>query len=247
MLDIVIPVYNEGRAFLAVVDALTQHVRTPFRLLVCYDFEEDTTLAALAAAPRPDVEIELVRNSGRGVLDAIRGGFLASRAPAVLVFPGDDDYNADRVDAMWSRFEAGADVVVASRFIKGGGMRGAPLLKAVLVRVSALALYHIARVPTRDPSNGFRLFSRRVLDRIPIESSAGFAYSIELLVKCHRLRWPIAEVPAQWYERRHGRSRFRLGPWLPEYLRWFRYAFATTYLRRGAGTVRLRDVTGSSA
>ena len=74
-------------------------------------------------------------------------------------------------------------------------MQGCPWLKAVLVRSSALFLYYVARLPTRDASNGLRLFSRRVIDEIPIESTRGFAYSIELLVKTHRLGWRIGETP----------------------------------------------------
>jgi dolichol-phosphate mannosyltransferase len=45
----------------------------------------------------------------------------------------------------------------------------------------------MARLPTRDVSNGFRLFSRRMKDEIAVESDRGFCYSIELLVKCPRL------------------------------------------------------------
>ena len=74
-----------------------------------------------------------------------------------------------------------------------------------------------------------------------IESDSGFCYSIELLVKCHRLGWPVAEVPAQWFERKAGESRFRVLGWLPAYLRWYFYAFATTFLRLPANSVKLRS------
>jgi hypothetical protein len=119
-------------------------------------------------------------------------------------------------------------------------MTGCPWLKSILVRTSAWALHHLARIPTHDPSNGLRLFSRRVLTTIPIESTVGFAYSIELLVKAHRLGWKIGEVPASWYERKAGQSRFRVLRWLPQYLKWFGYAFATTYLLRGPNSVMLK-------
>ena len=46
-------------------------------------------------------------------------------------------------------------------------------------------------------------------------------------------------VPAQWIERTKGASRFRVLNWLPAYLRWYRYAFATTFLGRPASTVKL--------
>jgi hypothetical protein len=155
----------------------------------------------------------------------------------VLVFPADDTYNARIIDPMVRAFQDGCDVVVASRFMPGGGMEGCPWLKGILVRGSSWTLSRFARLPARDASNGLRLFSRRLLDRVEIESSQGFVYSIELLAKCHRLGWRIGEVPAQWFQRTKGESRFRVVKWLPAYLRWYGYAFATTYLRRGAGTV----------
>ena len=71
-------------------------------------------------------------------------------------------------------------------------------------------------------------------------SIAGFCYSLELLVKCHRLGWRIGEVPARWFQRAHGASRFQVIRWLPHYLRWYAYAFATTYLGRPAESVSRR-------
>jgi glycosyltransferase involved in cell wall biosynthesis len=242
-LDIVIPVYNEGRNILATLGALREHMRTPARILICYDRPDDDTLTTIAANPAQveGLAIEYVRNPGRGAHGAVMAGFAASRAPFVMVYPADDDFNGAIVDAMVGKAEAGADIVCASRFIPGGCMVGCPWLKALLVRVAAFTLYYIARLPTHDPTSGFRLFSRRVIDGIPIESDSGFCYSIELLVKCHRLGWPVAEVPAQWFERTQGASRFRVIKWLPAYLRWYRYALATTFLRRPAASVKLRS------
>ena len=120
-------------------------------------------------------------------------------------------------------------------------MQGAPWLKATLVRSAAFMLNRFAALPTKDPTSGFRMFSRRVIDQIEIESDQGFCYSIEMLVKAHRLGWRVAEVPALWYERQRGTSRFRVMKWLPAYLRWFRYAFATTFLRRPPNSVTLKS------
>jgi len=231
-LDIIIPVYNEGAGIVRVLDALRSRVRTPFRVLICYDFDEDDTLPAIAGADTGGIAVHLVKNTGRGPHQAIMAGFDESSAPFVLVYPADDDFNAGIVDQLVSRAEAGADIVCPSRLMKGGRMVGAPLLKSVIVHASNFALHHVAGLPTHDASNGFRLFTRRVLDTIPIESTEGFTYSIELLVKSQRLGWRIEEVPASWYERSTGTSRFRVVQWLPAYLRWFLYAFATKYLGR---------------
>lgn len=243
-LDIIIPVYNEGANILPGLRSIARAVRTPLRVMICYDREDDNTLTAIQnnRDALGALAIEFVRNRERGAHGAVLTGFAASAAPFVLVMMADDDYNAGIIDAMVAKAESGCDIVCATRFMPGGSMVGCPWLKAVLVRTANFTLHHLSRLPPRDATNGFRLFTRRVLDQIVIESDRGFCYSIELVVKCHRLHWPIGEVPAQWRERARGASRFQVMKWLPAYLRWYFYAFATTYLRRSAKTVRLRSV-----
>jgi glycosyltransferase involved in cell wall biosynthesis len=242
-LDIVIPVYNEGKNILATLAELRAHVRTPSRILICYDRPDDDTLAVVKAnaGAVEGLTVEFVLNRGRGVHGAVLSGFAASQAPFVLVYPADDDFNGAIIDEMVKKGGEGADIVCASRFIPGGCMVGCPWLKAALVRAAAFTLYHVARLPTHDATSGFRLFSRRVINGIVVESDRGFCYSIELLVKCHRLGWPVAEVPAKWFERKQGQTRFRVLHWLPAYLRWYGYAFATTFLRLPANSVKLRS------
>lgn len=244
-LDIIIPVYNEGANIVPTLRALSHNVKTPDRILICYDREDDDTLPAIKNSRESfgGLAIEFVRNRSRGAHGAVLTGFSASTAPFILVFPADDDFNAGIIDAMVAEATKGCDIVCASRFMSGGSMVGCPWLKAVLVRAASFTLYHVARLPTHDASSGFRLFSRRVLDEIAIESERGFCYSIELLVKCHRLHWGIGEVPAQWFERTRGASRFQVIKWLPDYLRWYVYAFATTYFRRPAASVRRKRAT----
>jgi dolichol-phosphate mannosyltransferase len=241
-LDIVIPVYNEGRNIVATLAALKRSVRTPARVLICYDHPADDTLPAIRGNPQAHegLAVEFVRNAGRGAHGAVMTGFAVSTAPFVLMYPADDDTNALMLDRMVALARTGCDIVCASRFTSGGTMVGCPPLKAVLVRSANFTLRHFARLPTTDATNGFRMFSRRVIERIAVESDQGFCYSIELLVKAHRLGWGIAEVPVRWFERRHGASRFQVIKWLPAYLRWYAYAFATTFLRRPPDTVTLK-------
>ena len=242
-LDVVIPVHNEGASILSALQSLLRAVKTQSRVLICYDREDDNTLTVIRdnRDKLGVLEIEFVRNSRRGAHGAVLAGFAFSTAPFVIVMMADDDYNADIVDAMVAKAESGCDIVCATRFMPGGSMVGCPWPKSALVRVGNSTLHYFGRLPTRDATNGFRLFARRVLDQVVIESHRGFCYSIELLVKCHRLQWPIGEVPAQWRERTHGTSRFQVMKWLPAYLRWYFYAFATTYLRRSARTVPLKS------
>lgn len=226
-LDILIPVYDEGDNILQVIDHLRKEVTTPFRLLICYDYDQDTTLSELKKYQHLDkIDLCLVKNQKKGVLEAILTGIQKTTSPAVLIFPADDTYNAGIIDKMVHEFNEGFDIVCASRFMPGGKMEGCPWLKSILVRGAAFTLYHLAHLPSHDATNGFRLFSRRVLEQFTIETPQGWAFSLELLVKTHRYGWKITEVPALWYERTtNGKSRFRVFKWLPSYLRWYFYAF----------------------
>ncbi len=63
------------------------------------------------------------------------------------------------------------------------------------------------------------------MQRVGIESTAGFAIAIELVAKARRHRLPVAEIPTIWLERVTGESNFKVWAWLPIYLHWYRYAF----------------------
>lgn len=230
-IDIVIPVFNEGASIIEVIELLELNVKTRFRILICYDFEEDNTLEAINRSERSAV-IEFVKNNGAGPCDAVKSGFNASHSECVIVYPGDDISNQKIIDTMYKKFIQGADVVVASRFIPGGSMIGCPLVKSILVRAASFSLFMLSSIPVKDASNGFRLFSRKALNLINIQSTHGFTYSLEILVKCNRLKLPIAEVPAQWIERKEGKSNFKVFFWLKMYLRWYRYGLETTWFNR---------------
>ena len=86
-------------------------------------------------------------------------------------------------------------------------------------------MYYFARIKIKDPTNGFRMFSRKLLNIIPIESKDGFAYSIELLIKAKRLNLKIIELPSVWIEREDRKSSFKIFKWAKEYLKWFFISF----------------------
>ena len=174
-LDIIIPVYNERGNIVRTLQSIARSVKTPSRLLICYDREDDDTLAAIRGNRDAfgGLTIDFVRNRGRGAHGAVLTGFAASEAPFAVMFPADDDYNAGILDAMVREAETGCDIVCASRFMPSGGMVGCPWLKAVLVRAGNFTLYRLAKLPTRDSSNGFRMFSRRVMDEIVVEFGSG--------------------------------------------------------------------------
>jgi dolichol-phosphate mannosyltransferase len=236
-IDIVIPVYNEGENIVSVLDAFQRDVKSSYRILICYDFDEDNTLQAISAYPSKSMDIVLVKNPGRGPHSAIKAGFDMSTAPAVMTHMADDDYNTDVIDFMLGKINEGFDIVTASRFMSGGYMEGCVWYKKLLTWVVSITLHYLARLPVHDATNGVRIFSRRIVDSVAVESTEGFTYTFEMIVKCARLGWGIYELPGKWIERGSGFSRFQIIRWMRAYLRWYFFAFATTWLKRGPETV----------
>lgn len=258
-LSVVIPVYNEGASIAAVLGSLQACVRTPHEVLVVYDFDEDNTLAPVRALLPTMPGLRLHRNDlGRGALAAIRSGMAASRGRFVLVGMADGSDEHHIVDAMVALARAGAVVVAASRYAPGGAQVGGPRAKAAASRTAGLLLHHVGGMPIHDPTNNYKLYAKAFLDRVRIESTGGFEVALELSVKAYAGGWAMAEVPATWYGRTAGESRFDLRRWLPAYLRWFGLGMAAGLdprrrlgraggLRRRPGPGRLAGPPGAAS
>jgi len=238
LLDIIIPIYNEGDKVIKLLNQFKSLIKTNYRVLLCYDHSNDNIFNYEKRFKDFNFEIILVQNVSTGPGSAIKTGMDFGNSECVIVYPADDFLNINIIDKMYNSFKNGNDIVVASRFMKGGTMKGCPLLKSILVRLASSTLYALSSIPVKDASNGFRLFSRKLLNTVYIESSDGFAYSLELLAKCNRLQFKISEIPAQWEERIEGPSRFKIFKWLPEYLKWYFYGLSTTWLKKGPQSIK---------
>jgi dolichol-phosphate mannosyltransferase len=218
-----VPVYNEGENVVPTLRGVVERTRTrPLEVLVVHDFDGDTTVPVVQRLQAEIPELRLLRNDiGRGVLNAIKSGLAAAKAPYVLVTMGDGSDDPGDIDAMYELARSGADVVAGSRYMRGGRQLGGPLLKRTLSRTAGLSLHWLGGVPIHDATSNFRLYSKRLLEKVTIESTGGFELGLELTVKAHLLGMRVAEVPTTWRDRTAGQSRFQLWRWLPRYLRWY--------------------------
>jgi dolichol-phosphate mannosyltransferase len=227
-LAIVLPVYNEGEAVEPVLRALSSAVHTPHELVVVYDFDGDTTVPVVQRLAGEIPGLRGLRNDlGRGVLNAMKAGIAGTDAPYVLISMADGSDDPRIVDPMVELARGGADLVAASRYMRGGRQIGGPPIKRLLSRTAGLTLHWFAGVPTHDPTNNFKLYRRALLDSVTIESRAGFELALELTVKATLAGRRIAELPTTWRDRTAGQSNFKLRQWLPHYLHWYRVAFAS--------------------
>lgn len=231
-LSIVMPVYNEGEAVEPVLRSLSDFVTTPREILVVWDFDGDTTKPVVERLSPEIPGLRGVRNDlGRGVLNAMKSGIAEARGEFVLISMADGSDEPHLIDQMVALARQGHDVVAGSRYMRGGGQVGGPPLKRLMSRTAGLSLHWIGGVPTHDATNNFKLYSRRFLDSVRIESRGGFELAIELTVKATLAGRKIAELPTTWRDRTAGQSNFKMRAWLPRYLRWYLVAMRGRLLR----------------
>lgn len=223
-ISVILPVYNEEGNIAACLRGLAAALKgEEHEILVCYDFDEDKTLPAIAAMEDKPASVKLVRNSlGRGVAFAIRAGLQAARGDVLVTTMADLSDPPEAIPAMARKIRVeGADVVSGSRYMKGGSQTGGPKLKTLMSRAAGLSLHHVAGVGTHDATTNFRAYSRRFIQHVEVESKHGFELALELTVKAHLKGFKVDEVPSSWRDRTAGESRFKLWSWLPRYLRWY--------------------------
>ncbi|HXZ75258.1 MAG TPA: glycosyltransferase [Streptosporangiaceae bacterium] len=236
--SIVVPAFNEGDQITPVLDRLFESVQLHCEVLVVVDDAIDTTVPVVAEYARKEPRIRcLVNTYGRGPANAIRFGIDAAAAPVAVVTMADGCDDPRQIDDLARLVDRGVAVAAASRYMAGGQQVGGPLVKGFLSRSAGRSLRLLAQAGTRDATNSFKAYSTSFVREVGIDSRGGFEIGIELTAKAKRLGRPVAEIPTIWLDRQAGVSNFRVAKWIPEYLRWYRFAFGPTLT---AEQIRLR-------
>jgi len=224
-LTIIVPVYNEGENIRNWWLQASPHLPDQTRVRLVYDLDEDDTLPEAERLRAAGAPIELLRNAGRGVCSALVTGIRSVSSGPVLVSMADLSDDFPVIPAMLDAYRAGADVVVASRYMPGGRQLGGPWLKGQLSRWGGRSLAWLAGFPVHDATNSFRLYDATMVRALDLESRGGFEIGFEITMKAWMQGRRLVEIPCTWRDRVAGQSRFDLRRWLPLYARlWARTA-----------------------
>src|SRR5207245_9395116 len=90
---------------------------------------------------------------------------------------------------------------------------------------AVLSVHYLLGFTTLEATNAYMNYDRDILKCIEIQSHLCFELNLEITVKSFLAGYRFSEVPCLWKDRTQGKSRFKLLPWLPHYLKWYFYAF----------------------
>ncbi|AFE10736.1 polyprenol monophosphomannose synthase [Corallococcus sp. CA054B] len=207
-----IPTYNEREN----IGPITQAVLAAdprVDILVVDDNSPDGTgqLADELAAKNPRVRVlhrEKKEGLGRAYLAAFRWA-LAEGYTFILEMDADFSHDPRYLPTFLDAAEGGADLVLGSRYVDGGGTVNWGVGRKIISRGGSLYARSILGVDVRDLTGGFKCFNRRVLESINLDEvrSTGYAFQIELTYRTLRKGFTVREVPIVFEDRRVGHSK----------------------------------------
>jgi dolichol-phosphate mannosyltransferase len=148
---------------------------------------------------------------GRAYLDGFRWALARGCA---FVLQMDADFSHDPADVpRLLQAAADADLVLGSRWVKGGGTSNWGLARRFLSRGGSFYARTVLGVPYRDLTGGFKCWRREALQAVQLDAvqSEGYAFQIEMTYRAHRRGLRIREVPILFTDRRVGRSKMSGG------------------------------------
>jgi len=208
-LSIVVPTYNERERLPDLVAAIfraCEAEQLDAELIIVDDNSPDGT-GALADGLAARHRIRVLHRPGKlGLGTAVIAGFELAGAPIVGVIDADLSHPPDVLPRMTAVMQqTGADVVVASRYVPGGGVRNWPLSRRMMSKAACLAARGLT--PVRDAASGFFLIRRELAAGVKI-SAGGFKICLELLVRGRPER--VIEIPYVFEDRAAGESKMSL-------------------------------------
>ena len=180
--------------------------------LVVDDASPDGTGALAEQIAKVDRRVKVLHRPGKlglgsAYLDAFRRGIADGYD---LIFEMDTDLSHDpRYPDFLDAFAAGADVVIGSRNVPGGGVEGWGLGRHVLSKGGSLYSRTVLGLDVRDLTSGYKGFRRKVLESIDLDAvrSEGYSFQVELTYRALRRGFRVVEVPIVFVDRRAGQSK----------------------------------------
>jgi dolichol-phosphate mannosyltransferase len=210
---VVVPTFNERENIEALVAQLLA-LPTGVRVVVVDDDSPDGTGAiADRLAAENDGRVLVIHRAGKlGLGTAYIAGFkraLAKGADLICTMDADFSHNPRYIPDMVSKIVEGYDLVIGSRYVRGGGASGCTLPRILLSWGANAFARILLGLRAHDTTAGFRCYRREVLAGMHLDEikASGYSFLIEMLYRVQRRGLQVGEVPIIFENRQLGTSK----------------------------------------
>jgi len=209
-LTVIIPTFKEEaniKKIITEVNTVFQHNNLNGEILVVDDNSPDNTIAIVTELKKtlPNLNL-LVRISDYGLSQSVADGFSHASADIFVVIDADLSHPPALIPKMYAEIRAGADIVIGSRYMEGGGIRKWPL-KRRIISLGATFLGRLLFPDITDPVSGFFALKKSVISEAQLKPR-GYKILLEVLGKG---TWENdKEIPFEFSDREVGSSKLKL-------------------------------------
>lgn len=213
LVSVVIPAWNEAstmEVLLAGIHSVLESRARKVEIVVVVPAPDDPTVEPARAGGA-----NVIAQKRPGYGGALREGLVAASGDYVITMDADLSHPPETIADLFEHRDD-AEVVIASRYVPGGSA-DMSASRAFLSRVLNAVYRRILAVPVLDMSSGFRIYQRRALEQLELESEK---YDIleEALVKIYTLGWRVLEIPFDYQNRVAGESHANVVGFTPHFL-----------------------------
>jgi dolichol-phosphate mannosyltransferase len=214
---VLIPTYNEKENIESIIASVLSF-ESNYHILVIDDGSPDGTANLVRGIMQnyPDRVFLECRTGKLGLGTAYIHGFkwaLAKGYDYIIEMDADFSHNPNDLDRLCAACNAGADVAVGSRYVKGGATENWPLDRKIYSQGGSAYTRIITGMPVKDPTAGFVCYKSKVLASMNLDNIKfiGYAFQIEMKFAAWRLGFKITEVPILFIDRKIGVSKMSKG------------------------------------
>jgi dolichol-phosphate mannosyltransferase len=215
---VLVPTYDERDNVEAIIDAVLA-APGDFEVCIVDDASPDGTGKIAQRRADADPRVHVLHRAakeglGRAYVDAFRWALAAEPAYThILQMDADFSHDPKYLPQLLAVARDGADVVVGSRWVPGGGVRGWGLHRRVLSQGGSFYARMVLSLPVRDATAGFKCWRRDVLAALDLDAVAanGYAFQIEMTYRAHQRGFSLVELPIVFPDRERGESKMSLG------------------------------------
>jgi dolichol-phosphate mannosyltransferase len=209
---VIVPTYNERDNLPEIVRAVHEHLPEA-DLLVVDDNSPDGTGQVADELATSDPKVSVLHRAGKqGLGTAYVAGFKwALSRDYGFVFEMDCDFSHDPkyLPELLARARGGADLVLGSRYVDGGGTVNWGPVRKLISRGGSFYARTILGIDVRDVTGGFKCFRRALIEALDLDSvsAQGYGFQIEMTFRTIKQGFRVEEVPIVFVDRRVGQSK----------------------------------------
>lgn len=213
LISIIIPTYNERENIIRLIKKIKTVLLSlgfNYEIIIIDDNSLDQTALEIKKNFKNDKNIRLfVRENIRGLASAILFGIKKAQGEIIICMDADFNHPPEAIIRLINELE-NHDLIIASRFIKGGGMEDK--FRYIFTYIFNLFLKYFLGFPTMDNMSGFYAIRKEKLFQLPINKIyTGYGeYHLRLVYLAKKQGFKIKEIPVYYPKRKHGKSKTNL-------------------------------------